>query len=126
MTDNQLHNDFLAFSVERGLLGTLGLVLFATLAVSRAAYMLLLGNKYPDRAQLAVVVFLAAMIAAMVESLTHQVFHFRELWLVLAFQEAMLYKMTTSERGLEATAHALGGPSHHGRGFVGQPDATGG
>jgi hypothetical protein len=26
--DNQLHNDFLAFSVERGLLGTLGLVLF--------------------------------------------------------------------------------------------------
>ena len=126
MTDNQLHNDFLAFSVERGLLGTLGLVLFAIIAVSRAAYMVLIGHKYSDRAQLAVVVFLGAMIAAMIESLTHQVFHFRVLWLVLAVQEAMLYKMTTSERGLEPTARVLGGPSRHRRGFVGQPDVTGG
>jgi hypothetical protein len=126
MTDNQLHNDFLAFSVERGLLGTLGLVLFAIIAVSRAAYMVLIGHKYPDRAQLAVVVFLGAIIAAMVESLTHQIFHFRALWLVLAVQEAMLYKMTTSERGLEPTARALGGRPHHGRGFVEQPDVTGG
>lgn len=126
MTDNQLHNDFLAFSVERGLLGTLGLALFATIAVSRAAYMLLIRNKYPDRAQLAVVVFLAAIIAALVESLTHQVFHFRELWLVLAFQEAMLFKMTTSPNRPEPTTLALDGPPHHGRGFVGQPDVTGG
>jgi O-antigen ligase len=124
MTDNQLHNDFLAFSVERGLLGTLGLVLFATLAVTRAAYMVLISNRYPDRAQLAVVVFLAAMIAAMVESLTHQVFHFRALWLVLAFQEAMLFKMTTSQSRLEPVTHTLVGPSPHGRGFVGQPDVT--
>lgn len=94
--DKQLHNDFVAFSVERGLLGTLGLLLFAALAVSKAAYMVLLCNKYSDRAQLAVVVFLGAITAAAVESLTHQVFHFRELWLVLAFQEALLFKMTTS------------------------------
>jgi O-antigen ligase len=124
MTDNQLHNDFLAFSVERGLLGTLGLGLFAIMAVGRAAYIVLISHRYPDRAQLVVVVFLAAMIAAMVESLTHQVFHFRELWLVLAFQEAMLYRMTTSEPGLQPIALALGRPPHPRRGFVGQPDVT--
>ncbi|HLF28444.1 MAG TPA: O-antigen ligase family protein [Anaerolineae bacterium] len=102
-TDNQLHNDLLAFSVERGLLGALGLALFAVIAVSRAAYMVVIRNKYPARAQLTVVVFLAASIAASVESLTHQVFHFRELWLVLAFQEAMLYRMTISESGVKST-----------------------
>jgi O-antigen ligase len=126
MTDNQLHNDFLAFSVERGLLGSLGLVLFAGIAVSRAAYMVLICKKYPDRAPLTVVVFLAAMIAAIFESLTHQVFHFRALWLLLAFQEAMLFKMTRPESGLEPTAPALAGPPHHNRGFVVQPDVTGG
>jgi len=98
--NNQLHNDFIAFLVERGLLGALGLLLFATIAVSRAAYMVLICNKYPDRSQLAAVVFLGAIIAATVESLTHQVFHFRELWLVLAFQEALLFKMKTSESGM--------------------------
>ena len=125
MSDNQLHNDFIAFSVERGLLGTLGLGLFALLAFSRAAYMVLIYNKYPDRAQLTVVVFLAAITAALVESLTHQVFHFRELWLVLAFQEAMLFKMMTSESGLEPTARALNVPPLHRRGHVVQPDVTG-
>jgi hypothetical protein len=123
MTDNQLHNDFLAFSVERGLLGTLGLGLFAVIAAGRAAYLVLISHKYPDRASLAVVVFLGAIVAAMVESLTHQVFHFRELWLVLALQEAMLYRMTAPERGPQPATLSLG-PPHHPRGFVGQPDVT--
>lgn len=124
MTDNQLHNDFLAFSVERGLLGTVGLSLLAIVAVSRATYLLLLNSRYSDRSRLVVVVFLAAMIAVMVESLTHQVFHFRELWLVLAFQEAMLYKMTTSKREMEPTTRPLGELPHLRRGFIGQPDVT--
>ena len=123
MTDNQLHNDFIAFSVERGLLGTLGLVLFAALAVGRAAYMVLVCNKYPDRAPLTVVVFLGAMILAIVESLTHQVFHFRELWLVLALQEAMLFKMTTSESRVALTPLPLDEPRHP-QGFVIQPDVS--
>jgi len=93
--------------------------------VSRAAYMVLICNKYPDRGRLVVVVFLAAIVAAMVESLTHQTFHFRELWLVLAFQEAMLFKMTTSASGVEPTPRALDRPPHHRRGFVVQPDVMG-
>jgi O-antigen ligase len=58
-----LHNDFLAFSVERGLLGTLGLVLFALVAISRAVYLILLYNKHPDPGRIVVVVFLAVMVA---------------------------------------------------------------
>lgn len=126
MTDNQLHNDFLAFLVERGLVGALGLVLFAALVVNRAAYMVLIANKYPERARLAVVVFLAASVAAIIESLTHQTFHFRELWLVWALQEAMLFKMTTGEREGGRTRPGLTEPRGHGRGLVVQPDVRGG
>jgi O-antigen ligase len=124
--DNQLHNDFLAFSVERGLLGSLGLALFAIVAVSRAAYMVRIATKHPDRASLVVVVFLAAMVTAMIESFTHQMFHFRELWVVLAFQEAMLFKMTTSESGVQPMTHLLNGPPDHRRGLLVQPDVTSG
>ena len=126
MADNQLHNDFLAFLVERGLLGALGLGLFAAIAAGRATYMVLIAHKYPDRAQLTVVVFLAAITAATVESLTHQIFHFRALWLVLALQEAMFFKMTTAEGGVEPTTRALNGPLHDLSGFVVRPDVTSG
>jgi O-antigen ligase len=122
----QLHNDFLAFSVERGLIGTLGLVLFVTLAVGRAAYMVLIQTKHSDQPRLIAVVFLGAIVAAIVESLTHQIFHFRELWVVLALQEAMLFKMTTSESGVQPMARTPSGPPGHRRGFVVQPDVTGG
>lgn len=90
----QLHNDLLAFGVERGLLGALGLVILGAIATSRAFYMLQMYRKCPQRTGLVVVVFLAAIVAMLVASLTHQVFHSRELWLVLASQEAMLFKMT--------------------------------
>lgn len=126
MTDNQLHNDFLAFLVERGLIGVLGLGLFAALAAGRAIYMVLIYNEYPDRAQITVVVFLAVITAVTVESLTHQIFHFRTLWLVLAFQEAILYKMMRSKIGLEPTVRALNGSPHNLPGFVARPDVTGG
>lgn len=107
----QLHNDFLAFSVERGLLGTLGLVLFAVLATGRALYMVLISNKYPSRAGPVVVVFLGVWVAAIVESQTHQIFHFRVLWIVLAFQEAILYKMTVSEGEVEPLPQEVNKPT---------------
>jgi O-antigen ligase len=99
--DNQLHNDTLAFLVERGLLGLFGLGLFAGITLLKALQILNIYRKHPGRARWGVVVFLAALAATFVESLTHQVFHTRELWLVLAFQEAVLYKMATSENGIE-------------------------
>lgn len=119
-----LHSDFMAFLVERGLIGLLGVGLFAAAAISRAAYMVLLYNKHPDRAQLVVVVFLAAMTAIAVESLTHQVFHFRVLWLVLAFQEAVLFKMMSSAGEETATIHAPTDPLPNFPGLIVRPDAT--
>jgi hypothetical protein len=92
--DDQLHNDFLAFAVERGLVSTLGLGLFALLAMIRAVNVFLLAESARPAAQeLAVAVLLAAMVAAFVYSLTHQVFHNRQLWIILAFQEALYFKL---------------------------------
>ncbi len=91
----QLHNDLIAFSVERGLVGALGLVSFALLAASKAFHLLRLGMKQRDRVHVGVVVFFAAVLAAVVESLTHQSFHYHELWLVLALQEAVLFRLLT-------------------------------
>jgi O-antigen ligase len=97
--DHQLHNDILAFAVERGLLGAFGVVLFAIIALSKAVYIARIQHQYPTRARPVVIVFLGAMTAIIVESLTHQTFHFRTLWIFLALQEATLHKMTASKRG---------------------------
>ena len=99
--DNQLHNDTLAFLVERGLLGLIGLGLFAAITLKKAIQILQVLRKEPKRGRLSVVIFLAVLAAALVESLTHQIFHTRELWLVLAVLEAVLYKMVTSDSGIE-------------------------
>lgn len=97
-SDNQLHNDALAFLVERGLIGFLGLGLFAGIAVRRALSLLYLAGRRPEKTRLEVVVFLAALVAILVESLTHQVFRTRELWLVLALQEAVYFGMMSSRK----------------------------
>ncbi len=96
-TDNQLHNDTLAFLVERGLIGLLGLALFAGIALRRAISVLFMAGKMPGRARWEMVVFLAVIISTMVESLTHQIFRTRELWLILAFQEALYLGMINSQ-----------------------------
>jgi hypothetical protein len=99
--DNQLHNDTLAFLVERGLLGLIGLALFAAITLKKSLQTLQIFRKDPKRARAGVIVFLAALTAIFVESLTHQIFHTREMWLVLAVLEAVLYKMVTSVDGIE-------------------------
>jgi len=88
--EKQLHNDLLAFSVERGLLGVLGLLALAGVALSRAIYCLRIGLSDAQDPDLSAVVFLAAFASVLVVSLTHQVFHSREIWLVLASQEALI------------------------------------
>ena len=90
--DKQLHNDFIAFAVERGLLTGLALALFGLIAMSRAVYLFKAFNR--KRPSLEVVVFMAAIVAILLASLFHQIFHYREMWLVLALQEAMIFKAT--------------------------------
>jgi O-antigen ligase len=91
--DNQLHNDFLAFSVERGLIALAGLILIAVVAISRAIYLLREYSKYRQQDGLFIVVILAILSSALLVSLTHQIFHARELWLILALEEALVFKV---------------------------------
>lgn len=84
------HNDLFAFLLERGLIGALGFVLFSTAAVVKSIHLFVKQKQRGNPAALTVVVFLAAIAAALVDAQFHQVFHQRSLWLVLALQEAML------------------------------------
>jgi O-antigen ligase len=90
--DKQLHDDMLAFVVERGVLGGLGLMLFAATALSKALQLVRLYAQSTRRSRLESVIFPAAMVSLGVVSLFHQIFHTRELWLLLAVQEAMLLR----------------------------------
>ena len=115
--DNQLHNDFLAFLVERGVISALGLGLFVLLAMNRAIQLFAMsGRRHSSGTGLVVIVFLAAMVSALVYSLTHQLFHNRQLWVVLAFQEAMYVRLMTSNvgRGLPATGVKASFPRYSG------------
>ena len=64
---NQLHSDFIAFLVERGIMGLFGLVMFAGVATSRAIALIWMYNKRPPRAGPEGFVFLAAIVATLVE-----------------------------------------------------------
>ena len=90
----------------------------------RAISILQISGKASERARLEVVVFLAVIIATMVESLTHQLFHTRELWLVLALQEAVFFKMITSENGIEPTIRTMNESSRYRHGLLVQPEAN--
>lgn len=85
-----LHNDLLAFLVERGLIGTLGLLLLGGFAVAKGVVLLRMQARGPGMEGVEVVVLLAVVIAALVHSQFHQVFHHRSVWLALAAQEALL------------------------------------
>jgi hypothetical protein len=85
------HNDFIAFLIERGLLGMLGLVLLAASLLEKSCQTFLLWKNDPIRAKKALV-FLAVLVSMIIESQTHQIFHFRVVWLVFAVQEAIIIR----------------------------------
>ena len=89
--DKQLHNDLLAFTVERGMLTALFLVAFGLVAVWRCLLLLKVHRRHPDVIGVRVVVFFTCFVAMGAISLTHQIFHTRELWILFALQEALLY-----------------------------------
>lgn len=86
---HELHNDMLAFTVERGFLGTLSLAFFWLLVFGSSLRAVAYGGQR-DRS---LYVLPAAIIAIGVESLTHEVFHMRQVWLVFAIQYCMLLRL---------------------------------
>lgn len=93
---NGMHNDLLAFFAERGLIGGLGLVIMVVSAGQKPIVLLLKYNEYPHLTWPALV-FVSGLALMLFNSLTHQVFHFRFFWLILAVQEALIECKLTSE-----------------------------
>lgn len=91
-----LHNDFLEFGVERGVIGLLGLALFTGEAWNNAAKILLGQIKSRDTTRPSGVIFIAMLFGVLLESNAHQIFHFRSIWLALALLETTHLKMTSS------------------------------
>lgn len=79
---HELHNDGLSFAIERGVLALLGLLTLTGMAMRDAALLVRRG----DAAWLGVP---AALVAVATMSLTHEVFHQRPLWLLLALLVAL-------------------------------------
>jgi hypothetical protein len=98
VTGKMLHNDLLAFILERGFIGEFGLLTLGAVAAYKA--LRVLGNSARGVDLLTGGIFLAAVVAACVESQFHQVFHERALWLVLAVQEAVLVKAIVMKKQL--------------------------
>jgi O-antigen ligase len=93
LENKTLHNDFLEFGVERGLIGLLGLVLLAGEALNSAVKILLQQKKSGDIARPVGVIFLAMLVGVFLESNAHQIFHFRSVWLGLALLEATHFRI---------------------------------
>jgi hypothetical protein len=104
----------------------LGLALFAGIATRRSISLLRFAGNAPKTAHLQLVVFLAVIAATLVESLTHQIFRTRELWLVLAIQEAVYFYLKTSESGVELPIPTMNKPSHFHRKSLLRPKVTNG
>lgn len=96
LENKTLHNDTLEFGVERGVIGLLGLALFAVEALSNAAKILLKQIKSGDTARPSGVLFLAMLFGIFLESNAHQIFHFRSVWMGLALLEATYYTVVFS------------------------------
>ena len=79
-----MHNDALSFAVERGAIGFLALIAFALVAFASAVSIARNGAPIRDRSA---VVPIAALIACATLAQTHEIFHQRPLWLLLALQE---------------------------------------
>jgi len=93
LENKTLHNDTLEFGVERGVIGLLGLVLLVFEALNSAVKILLNQIKSGDTARPSGVIFLAMLFGVLLESNSHQIFHFRSVWLGLAILEATHLRM---------------------------------
>lgn len=94
-----LHNDILAFTVERGVIGAAGLGLLAVLSLRTAIQLVRRPTARSAPKDRTAVIFLAAITVVIVESLFHQVFHERAVWFALAAQEALRWRVAHEEEG---------------------------
>lgn len=101
-----LHNDLLSFVVERGILGLLGLLLLFALTVGNS-YRILRDLSSEEGETGVVAVFFGTMVAAVIFSQFHQIFHYRWFWLVLAVQDALLLRYITGRLETKRSARSV-------------------
>jgi O-antigen ligase len=78
-----LHNDYLAFLIERGILGLLGLLAFVVVLLRWSGR--LLQDRLPDgRRRWSVAGLAGAVVANLVLATNHESFHFRHVWVLFA------------------------------------------
>jgi O-antigen ligase len=101
----EAHDDYLAYAVERGPLGILGLLLctgqvFAMVLGARRRLSDLVGSSRAGGALWAA--FLGALVGTSVHSLVIEKLHFRHFWLYMAILTAMTAKEAAAERVADA------------------------
>jgi O-antigen ligase len=106
LTVHSLHNDYLAFLVERGILGLSGLLLLYGALLRRAAWVVGTGRRQGIRAA----ALAAGVVAIIAGSLFHEVFHFRHAIVLFALLWVAADLVTAEEPAPEPPedVHALG------------------
>ncbi len=77
-----LHDDYIAFLLERGIGGAAAFVCFVLVLLRWAASLLV--SRIPDHPSWAVGGLGGGIVATLVMAMTHESFHFRHLWLLFA------------------------------------------
>lgn len=105
----EAHNDYLAYAIERGPLGILGLLLLLASAFGKLIRALAPreGKGAPDEATAALVAAAAgALAASIVHGLTIEVLHFRHFWMLLAIVCAIDLRLKSARAESRATAQS--------------------
>jgi hypothetical protein len=101
-----LHNDYLAFLIERGVLGLLGLLAFCTVVLRWSGRLLAVPPQEDAGGRWRLAGLAGAVVANLVLATNHESFHFRHLWLLFGLVWA------ASRLAPEDTA-AAGDPESH-------------
>jgi O-antigen ligase len=97
-----LHNDLLAYIIERGVLGVVGFLLLQAILLGWSGRLLVAEGRGRDAYR----GLGAAVVANLVFSMSHEMMHFRHVWVLYAMVAAAYLVVSTREPTAEAQAPA--------------------
>jgi len=114
-----LHNDYLAFLIERGLLGLLGLLAFCAIMLHWSGRLLAAGPQEDADGRWSAAGLAGAAVANLVLATNHESFHFRHVWvlfgLVWAANRLLLKQAAAVQDAASAPTAAPGELAHASR-----------
>jgi O-antigen ligase len=111
-----LHNDYLAFLIERGLLGLLGLLAFCAIVLRWSGRLLAAGSQEDGRGRWRAAGLAGAVVANLVLATNHESFHFRHVWLLFGLVWAanrLLLEQATAVQDAESDPMTMPGELAH-------------